>query len=106
MGKQRESKISLAIQHMIKDRGGFCFKVWGNPMMMTGLPDIMCCYHGLYVAFETKTPLGELSVKQEYVHRKMREADAFVFVPRDVQDASEALDEVDAYLSAWTDDTD
>jgi hypothetical protein len=100
MARQRESKISVAIQKMIRSRGGFCFKVWGNPMMMTGLPDIMCCYRGLFIGFETKVmdENSTTSLRQDYVHRKISEAEGLVFVPRSVQDASDALDEIDDYL--------
>lgn len=101
MGKQPESKLSRDIQKLIRSRGGYCFKVWGNPMMPAGIPDIICCYHGLFVGFETKMPLGGLQKIQAHTHRKILNADGFVFVPRSVQDASDALDEIEIYLSAW-----
>lgn len=105
MPKQREAKISQNIQKMIKSRGGFCFKVWGNPMMMNGLPDIICCYRGLFIGFETKTELGSTDARQEYVHRKLSEAGGLVFVPRNVQDASEVLDLIDDTLEEGEDVT-
>lgn len=106
MGRQREGKLSLDIQHMIRERGGWCYKVWGNALTPAGIPDIICCYHGLFVAFETKTPTGELSRIQEHTHKKMRAANAFVFVPRSVEEASAALDEVDELLESYDNYTD
>jgi hypothetical protein len=97
MGKQRESKISLDIQHMIRERGGFCFKVWGNPMMMAGLPDVICCYRGIFIGFETKVmdENSETSLRQDYVHRKIDESGGLVYVLRCVQDVTEVLDSID-----------
>lgn len=56
MTSQRESQISTDILTKLRKEGVFCFKIHGGPMMMVGLPDIIACVDGLFVAFETKTP--------------------------------------------------
>lgn len=105
---QPEARISRAIRKMVTDRGGFAFKVWGNAQMMVGLPDLVCCYRGLFVAFETKTPEGkDPTARQAYVHRRIRRAKGIVAVPRSVSDASDVLDRIDAWhdrLGYVTDD--
>jgi hypothetical protein len=101
MGRQAESKLSQNIQKMIRSRGGYCYKVWANALTPAGIPDIVCCYYGLFLGFETKTPLGQLSKIQVQTHKKMSESGAFIFVPRSVQDASDALDEVDEFRCSW-----
>ncbi len=77
--------------------------------MMAGAPDIVACVPildwddgptnpptgmtGVFVGFETKTPTGgDPSVIQEHQHNKIRESGGWVFVPRSVQDAVEALE--------------
>jgi hypothetical protein len=93
---QPESRIQRAIQEMIKQRGGFVFKIHGSETMMAGLPDLAIVYRGVPVYFEVKTPTGQLSARQRYVMRQLVKAGAVVGVPRSVADASAMLDEVDA----------
>ncbi len=96
---QPEARISRRIRNMVKDRGGFAFKVWGNAQMMTGLPDLICCYRGIFVAFETKTATGSVSTRQSYVLRAIERAGGVVKVPRSVADASDVLDRIDEWRS-------
>jgi hypothetical protein len=93
---QPETRIQRAIQKMVKERGGFVFKVHGSETMMAGLPDHVIVYRGVPVYFEVKTPTGQLSDRQRYVMRQLVKAGAVVGVPRSVADASAMLDEVDA----------
>lgn len=92
---QPEARISQAIRNLVKHRGGFAFKVWGNAQMLAGLPDVICCYRGLFVAFEVKTPVGELSNRQRYVLRRIERCGGIVAVPRSVEDAEKILDAID-----------
>lgn len=94
---QPEARISQAIRNLVKERGGFAFKVWGNAQMMAGLPDVICCYRGLFVAFETKTPTGVISNRQRYVLRAINERGGIVAVPRSVSDARNVLDRIDEW---------
>lgn len=104
---QPEARISRDIRKLVKERGGFCFKVWGSEFMMAGLPDLICCYRGLFVAFEVKTPVGTLSKRQRYVLNAIQRCGGIVAVPRSVADARNVLRRVDASLAtdgALTDD--
>jgi hypothetical protein len=92
---QGESRLSRQIMTMIRKRGGFCFKVAANEQMMVGLPDIIICYKGYFVAFETKMPEGRVADVQAYRHKLIRRAEGIVVVPRSVADASAALDAID-----------
>lgn len=95
---QPEARISRDIRKLVTERGGFAFKVWGNAQMMTGLPDLICCYRGVFVAFETKTPTGTVSARQAYVHRVIAAAGGVIAVPRSVADARNVLRGIDARL--------
>jgi hypothetical protein len=92
---QPETRIQRAIQKMVKERGGFVYKVHGSETMMAGLPDLAIIYRGVPVYFEVKTPTGKLSDRQRYVMRELIKRGAVVGVPRSVADASAMLDEVD-----------
>lgn len=97
MTTQPETRIQRAIQAMVRERGGFVFKVHGSETMMAGLPDLIVCYRGLFVAFEVKTPSGKVSPRQRYVMRNIMGAQGVVTVPRSVADASAVLDTIDEY---------
>ena len=90
MTTQRESKISRAITTSLRQEGVFCFKVHGGPMMMVGLPDIIACVDGRFVAFETKVPekRKNTSVAQDRIHGLIRQAGGVAVV---VCSAKEAL---------------
>ena len=90
-----ETRIQRAIQQMVKERGGFVFKVHGSETMMAGLPDLSIVYRGVPVYFEVKTAIGKLSDRQRYVMRQLVKSGAVVGVPRSVADASAILDRVD-----------
>lgn len=92
---QPEARLSRAILELIRARGGFAFKVHGGPMMMVGLPDIVACYRGRFLALETKMPGGSLHGRQPYVLSRIARAGGIVRVPRSVPDALALLDAID-----------
>jgi hypothetical protein len=101
MTTQPETHLQRKIQKMIRERGGFVFKVHGSETMMAGLPDLICCYRGLFVAFEVKTPTGTVSPRQRLVMRNIMGASGIVTVPRSVADASNALDRIDRMMKGF-----
>lgn len=52
----------------------FSHKEHGGMYGTAGLPDIICCYQGHYVAFEVKTPVGKLTRLQEATLRRITAA--------------------------------
>lgn len=96
---QRESRLSSKIQDALRAQGWFCFKVHGSQYMMAGLPDIIVCADGVFFGLETKLPetRNNTSLRQDYVHRKIREAGGFAEV---VCSADEAVSFVRETLAA------
>jgi hypothetical protein len=113
---QPESKLSRAIQAMIRARGGYCVKIHGGPMTPAGTPDILACIPirpegphsdpiGLFVGIETKMPDGgDPTPIQEHRHSQIRSAGGVVIVPRSVQDAVKALEALGMVPMPRTDD--
>jgi len=66
--------------------------------MMAGLPDQIMCYRGRFVAMEVKMPEGKTSKIQERRLHQIRESGGHAFVVRSVEDAMDALDDVDNAL--------
>ncbi len=57
----------------------FCWKEHGGIHGTAGLPDIIACIHGRFVAFEVKTPTGKLTKLQEITILKIRDAGGQAF---------------------------
>jgi hypothetical protein len=98
---QGESKLSRDIMARCRVRGAFAFKVHGGPTMMSGLPDIVTCYRGVFVTFETKMPEGgDASEVQRLRHRQIRMASGYATVVRSIAEAMSVYDEIDRQLDA------
>lgn len=102
MGKQPESRIVRRILNHIKDLDdAFAFKVHGSRYMMVGLPDIIVCLAGGFVALEVKVPeeRDETSPRQEYVIGLIRQAGGIAEVVCSVDEARSLLNYVRQTLS-------
>ena len=57
-----EKDITNKILKYLKEQPYFfAFKEFGGLYSTAGIPDILCCYKGKFVAFEVKPPKGKLS---------------------------------------------
>lgn len=52
----------------------FCWKEHGGMYGTTGIPDIICCFKGRFVAFEVKTEKGRLTKLQSVALEKINAA--------------------------------
>lgn len=92
---QRESRKSRQIMTEIRKRGWFCFKVHGSEFMMAGLPDVIVCAEGYFIALETKHEETRTHTKarQERVMFQITEAGGHAQVATSVGEAIEAIEE-------------
>ncbi len=63
-----ESGLTRNILRALRERGGFWFKTHGSAYQMAGLPDIIGCYNGWFVALEVKIPGGESKTTERQRH--------------------------------------
>lgn len=97
----RESTIVEAIIRELKARGAWYVKYHGHRAGRAGVPDILCCYRGLFVAFEVKAPGGKPQTKLQVLEEKrIQEADGISVVVKSRLEAAAKLDEVDSMLAA------
>lgn len=94
---QPEARLSRQIQKAIKEKGAWCYKVWGNEMTPAGIPDIVGVYKGQFLGVEVKTATGNLSDIQRYRIAVMRQHGAMVVVARSVGDALQMLSHFDLW---------
>lgn len=92
---QPEARVSKAIMKAWRERGAFCFKVWGSAHQMSGVPDIVGVYRGTFVACETKMPGNEPSRIQLHRIAQITAAGGRVVVAYSVGDALQLLESID-----------
>ena len=82
-----EKDITAAIQRYLKTVPCcFFWKEHGSQYGTAGLPDIICCYRGRFVAFEVKAPSGKPSKLQEITITKIKAAKGEAFIVRSVEE--------------------
>jgi hypothetical protein len=52
----KESALQASAINLIEARGGFVVNQWGSPLTQRGVPDLLVCYLGRFIAFELKNP--------------------------------------------------
>jgi hypothetical protein len=69
----------------------FAWKEHGGQYGTAGLPDIICCFSGQFVAFEVKTAKGKLTMLQESTLRKINAAKGNAYKVTTLQEVKEIL---------------
>ena len=69
----------------------FAFKEHGGLYGVSGLPDIICCYKGKFMAFEVKTEKGKLSRLQEITIKRINEAGGMAVKVTSLQEVKDVL---------------
>lgn len=76
----QEKTFENKIKRFIESEGGWQVKFFANRMTKTGIPDILACINGYFVAIEVKAQNGHPSELQLHHCKKIREAGGFAFV--------------------------
>ena len=75
-----ERDIVTAILRLLKGTPGcFAWKTHGGMYGVAGIPDIIACINGRFVAFEVKTETGKLTKLQEITIQKIKNAKGQAF---------------------------
>lgn len=97
---QPEARLGTQIRREMIQAGAFGFKIHGGPTMMVGLPDLIFCYRGQFVALEVKMPEGKVSTIQRRRIAEIRQAGGHAYVVRSVGAVKTVLARVDASLDS------
>ena len=91
----KESDIVRAILKYLKTVPEcFFWKEHGGMYGTAGIPDIICCYCGKFVAFEVKTETGRTTALQDSVINKIQKCGGKAVVVRSVDDVRAVLEEM------------
>ena len=91
-----EQKIQASILSALKERGAYCVKVMAANR--NGVPDIIACYKGQFVAIEVKDKYGRPTPLQQANIQQIRKADGWAIVAWSVDEALSVLEEIDETL--------
>ncbi len=97
MSPKPESRLVSKILKNIRSQGGWWFKTHGSPYQMSGLPDLIGCHDGRFVALEVKMPGKETdtSPRQEWTMKRIKGAGGVVAVVSSVHGALGVLSILD-----------
>lgn len=63
--RHKEKYYENKVKEYIKSRGGWFIKYWGGgSYTRPGVPDLLCCYKGRFIAIEMKNKGGRISAIQ------------------------------------------
>lgn len=92
-----EKNFENRIKKYLKDNGAWFLKYWaGAAYTKSGIPDILACVNGYFVAIEVKAPNGKPSELQLYNLREIEKAGGYAFLlyPDQWEDFKEFIDEM------------
>ena len=83
-----ENEIVKQVKEYLKSvKDCFFWKEHGGQFGTAGIPDIIACVRGRFVAFEVKTATGKVTVLQAVTIRKIQAAGGIAAVVRSVGEA-------------------
>ena len=89
-----EKLFENKIKQELKRREIWFVKYFANRNTISGVPDLLCCVNGHFVAFEVKAEKGRVSKLQEYQMLEIEKAGgiAVAVYPKDWEDILQLLD--------------
>lgn len=76
----QEKLFENKIKKMLKNRNAYFVKFFANSYTRVGVPDILACVNGFFVAIEVKAQNGHVSELQLFNIEQIRKAGGFAFV--------------------------
>lgn len=93
-----EHLLTNAIRGILNAAGIWHFKHWGGPMGTTGVPDIIGCHKGRFIAIEVKAGKNAVSPAQKAFLEAITRAGGIGIVARSIDDVIDALGLQDRFL--------
>ena len=83
MAQTPEVKVKARVRAILDAQGIYYFMPPANGYGRQGIPDIICCMDGRFVAIECKAGKGQLTELQKRELDKIMNADGLTFVARE-----------------------
>lgn len=90
---RNEKKVEDEIKAYIKECGGLCYKIHGGDLYQeTGIPDLLCCWGGLFFGIEVKDPQGKPSAMQLAQGARIKKAHGHFIIAKSLQDVKDYME--------------
>ena len=76
----KEKDCEKKVKQFLKERGCWVLKTWSNGVQRQGIPDLLVCCNGFFVAVELKAEKGRPSDLQLWNIEEIRKADGIAIV--------------------------
>lgn len=86
-----EAKVKTAVKKILNEKGVYYFMPFGGGYGRAGIPDIVCCVNGRFLAVECKAGKGKPTALQEREMANIRAADGVAIVVTDDPQTLHAL---------------
>jgi Holliday junction resolvase len=80
MADTPEKKVKTHVKKTLDEMGIYHFSPPGMGLGRAGIPDLICCYNGLFLAIECKAGKGKTTALQERELNAIRTAKGLAFV--------------------------
>lgn len=83
MADTPEKKVKTNVKKTLDELGIYHFSPPGMGLGRAGIPDLICCYNGMFLAIECKAGKGKTTALQERELAAIAAAGGFTFVARE-----------------------
>lgn len=93
----REKPFELKLRKYLESRGHWVVKYFANGYTKSGIPDLLACVNGRFVAIEVKGDGGYLSPLQVYTIGKIKDSGGVTMVvyPHDFETFCKSIEEIE-----------
>lgn len=91
-GKKEETNLQKKVQKYLNSKGAYCFKVHGSIYMKSGIPDIICCYKGLFIGIECKIGKNKMSDTQISHQKQIIKAKGIHILAYNLEDVKKVIE--------------
>lgn len=91
-----ETRLRKRIVKALQEKypSGLFLKIHGNRFQNIGVPDLLCCVEGCFIALEIKTDRGKTSLAQTVMLNRIKKAKGVSAVIRSIDEALEVVKSV------------
>lgn len=88
-----EKNFENRLKKFLEDEGCWFVKFFANAYTKSGIPDILCCCNGYFVAVEVKAPNGKPSELQKWNIKKINDGNGYglILYPDQFDDFKEII---------------
>jgi Holliday junction resolvase len=94
---KNEGQLTSQIKNYLVSKGCYVEKIFGGGYQASGIPDLIACYKGIFIAIEVKSPTGKgrASDIQKLKIRRIRECGGIAFITDSLEEVKRIFDIID-----------